>query len=465
VPRQSSKVSGIFSRYGSKAVEAFNKHKGDETEYGNFGDLPPGIDGGIAQLVDCRVLEIKEGKQNAGELMFFARGIVVEPEEVEDPRTGLVVRIKNRNTTLSEPLFHTAGRARETFEDHMAYVLNHLRKLGLSTEDIAATDEEFNSQLATLKESAPFFRFGTWLGPKSEQYPNPRVNHRWEGTLGLEDYTPPDEGSPVEDETGSGSPSGKGNGSVIRPYPAGPTSTPSNPPGRPAAPSPTKTRPTVRGESQNSPAGQPGGKPVSPSARPAARPATPPAGRPSGKPVAQPVVPPSAEPTLEPSSLRSSGHEAYADEFGDLDSLAEKADAEDKESQKTLEAMATEAGVPKDAVKKARSWADVAALIAAAGQPGDEDEEEEESGDENESTEDTEEASPDDSDDEEEDGWDGPVVGDMYSYRIGKRLADVEVLEVNAVKQTVTVKNYSELKGPPIKGVKWAQLIRKPPTE
>jgi hypothetical protein len=27
----------------------------------------------------------------------------------------------------------------------MAYVLNQLRKLGLSTEDIAATDEEFNA--------------------------------------------------------------------------------------------------------------------------------------------------------------------------------------------------------------------------------------------------------------------------------------------------------------------------------
>jgi hypothetical protein len=449
MPRQSSKVSGIFSRYGSKAVEAFNKHKGDETEYGNFGDLPPGIDGGIAQLVDCRVLEIKEGKQNAGELMFFARGVVVEPEQVEDPRTGLVVRIKNRNTTLSEPLFHTPGRARETFEDHMAYVLNHLRKLGLSTEDITATDEEFNSQLATLKESAPFFRFGTWMGPKNDQYPNPRVNHRWEGTQGLEDYTPPDEGSPVEDDaTGPASPSEqlKGNGSATR-QPVSPSSTASNPPGRLAAATPTKTRQTARGTHSNSPTGLPGGKPVD-----SARPSNFFAGSPSGKPVTQPVAPSETE---------------SVDEFGDLDSLAEKADAEDKESQKSLEAMATQAGVPKEAVKKARSWADVAALIAAANQPGDEEEEEggTEVEDEDEGTEGTEEGSPDESDNGEEDEWEGPVVGDMYSYRIGKKLVDVEVLEVNAVKQTVTVKNYSEPKGPPIKGVKWDQLIRKPPTE
>jgi hypothetical protein len=445
MPMQRSKVSGVFSRYGPKAVEAFNKHKGDETEYGNFGDLPPGIDGGIAQLVDCRVLEIKEGKQNAGELMFFARGIVVEPEEVEDPRTGLVVRIKNRNTTLSEPLFHTAGRARETFEDHMAYVLNHLRKLGLSTEDIAATDEEFNSQLATLKESAPFFRFRTWQGPKSDQYPNPRVNHTWEGTQGLEDYTPADEGSPVEDDaTGPASEQSKGNGSATRPV--SPSRTPSNLSGRPSVASPTKTSPTVKETHPNASTGLPGGKTV-PSARPT-RPATPSAGRPSGKPVAQPVTTPAAE---------------AVDEFGDLDSLAEKADAEDKQAQKSLEAMAMKVGVPREAVKKARSWADVAALITAAGQPDDEEEEEVE--DEDEGTEVTEEASPDDSDDGEEDEWDGPVVGDMYSYRIGKRLADVEVLEVNAARQTVTVKNYSEPKGPPLKGVKWSQLIRKPPTE
>jgi hypothetical protein len=454
VPRQSSKVSGIFSRYGSKAVEAFNRHKGDETEYGNFGELPPGIDGGVAQLVDCRVLEIKEGKQNAGELMFFARGVVVEPEEAEDPRTGLVVRTKNRSTTLSEPLFHTPGRARETFEQHMQHVLNQLRRLGLSTEDIAATDEEFNAQLATLKESAPFFRFRTWQGPKSEQYPNPRVNHTWEGTQGLEDYTPPDEGSPVEDDaTGLASPSEqlKGNGSATRSQ-VGPSKTPSNPSGGPSVAPSTPTRPSPQREAPNSSTSLLGGKPV-PSARPAARPATPPAGRPSGKPAAQPVASPAAEST---------------DEFGDLDSLAEKADAEDKESQKSLEAMATQAGVPKEAVKKARSWADVAALIAAAGQLGDEEEEEEgtEVEDEEEVTEGTEEASLDDSDDnEEEDQWDGPAVGDMYSYRVGKRLADVEVLEVNAARQTVTVKNYSEPKGPPIKGVKWDQLVRKPPTE
>jgi hypothetical protein len=442
VPRQSSKVSGIFSRYGSKAVEAFNKHKGDETEYGNFGELPPGIDGGVAQLVDCRVLEIKEGKQNAGELMFFARGVVVEPEEAEDPRTGLVMRTKNRSTTLSEPLFHTPGRARETFEQHMQHVLNQLRMLGLSTEDIAATDEEFNAQLATLKESAPFFRFHTWQGPKSEQYPNPRVNHTWEGTQGLEDYTPPDEGSPVDDETGPPGLSGEDNGSATR-QSVSPSSTPSNPPRRPAVASPTPTRPTTRGTQINSPTGQPGGKPVAPSASSPARP--------SGKRVAQPAAPPAAE---------------VVDEFGDLDSLAEKADAEDKESQKSLEAMAMKVGVPREAVKKARSWADVAALIAAANQPGDEEEEEVGDEGEDESTEVTEEGSPDDSNgDEEEDQWDGPVVGDMYSYRIGKRLADVEVLEVNAARQTVTVKNYSEPKGPPIKGVKWDQLVRKPPTE
>jgi hypothetical protein len=459
MPMQRSKVSGIFSRYGSKAVEAFNKHKADETEYGNFGELPPGIDGGIAQLVDCRVLEIKEGKQNAGELMFFARGVVVEPKEVEDPRTGMVVRIKDRNTIISEPLFYTEGKARETTEEHMAHILNELRKLGLSTEDIAATDEEFNAQLNTLRESAPFFRFRTWQGKASDEYPNPRVNHIWEGTQGLEDYMPPDEGSPVDDDaTGpldpsslrssgheaSAAPSERsgGNGSTTRP----PVS-PSNPPRRPAAATPTKTRPTSQGTQPNSPTGQPGGKPVAPSAHPTARPVTTPAGRPSGKPPVQPVAPLAGEPV---------------DEFGDLDSLAEKADAEDKEAQRTLEAMATSAGVPKDAVKKAHSWADVAALIAAASQPGDEEEGEVE--DENEDTEVPEEVSPDGGD-EEEDEWDGPVVGDMYSYRIGKRLADVEVLEVNAAKQTVTIKNYSEPKGPPIKGVKWNQLIRKPPTE
>jgi hypothetical protein len=68
-----------------------------------------------------------------------------------ESRTGIPPSASRCSILLGEP-----GRPlRNTY----AYVLNQLRKLGLSTEDIAATDEEFNAQLATLKESAPFFRF------------------------------------------------------------------------------------------------------------------------------------------------------------------------------------------------------------------------------------------------------------------------------------------------------------------
>jgi hypothetical protein len=183
-------MSGLAAKLGDAGRKAWEAHKNDEVNYGQGGDLPGGIDNGIAQLVECKFGVYKTG-DNAGEYFFYAAGTVVKPKEHE----GLP--IEGLRTQIMEPMCETPGRSRETIEDHVAWVVNEMKKLGVATEDVAYDDLE--STAAALKESAPYFMFRTWQGEATEQYPNPRVNHTWRKAL--PDYTPEDDGSAVTDNT------------------------------------------------------------------------------------------------------------------------------------------------------------------------------------------------------------------------------------------------------------------------
>jgi hypothetical protein len=184
-------VSGIFAKYGQRLTKAFDAHKTDQTEYSQFGDLPPNIENGIAQLVDCKFVQIQKGKTNEGEWMFYAAGVVKAPK-VQDG-----IPIEGLRTQISEPLFDTPTRGRKTLTDHVAHILNELRKLGADTANLSVNDLE--TTVNALKEAAPHFRFRTWKGDPTPEYPNPRVNHTWNG---LVEYTGDDDpGGAVEDHT------------------------------------------------------------------------------------------------------------------------------------------------------------------------------------------------------------------------------------------------------------------------
>jgi hypothetical protein len=47
--------SDILAKYRDRAQQAHEAHASDETEYSQFGELPDGINGGIAQLVEVKV--------------------------------------------------------------------------------------------------------------------------------------------------------------------------------------------------------------------------------------------------------------------------------------------------------------------------------------------------------------------------------------------------------------------------
>lgn len=188
---KSSILSKLAKHKGSIA-----KHAGDETDYGSGGRLPPGIENGIAQLTQCK---IGESEKN-GELFFYASGTVVKPKAMPDgtPIEGL-------HTSVMRMLSDAKGKdgkVYRTADEQVEWVMNELRKLGADTSDFKGP-EDLLTICEALQEQKPFFRFRTWQGKATEQYPDPRTNETWCGTKGLDDFSP-DSDDGVVDNTGDG---------------------------------------------------------------------------------------------------------------------------------------------------------------------------------------------------------------------------------------------------------------------
>src|SRR3954451_15464179 len=113
MPPQQSK-STLFAKHGARLQKAHEAHKADETDFGNFIDLPPGIDRGVAQLTKCGFGIFKKGN-NEGEWFFQAQGSIIEPVDFGGER------VAGRITKIGpEPICDTpdAKGERKTLEDH-----------------------------------------------------------------------------------------------------------------------------------------------------------------------------------------------------------------------------------------------------------------------------------------------------------------------------------------------------------
>ena len=167
-------AKSINSKLGKKLETAVKKHRSTPVENKGQVELPHGIEGGIAKLVDCKFGIYKSGKME-GEFYFLARGIVVSPKLHEGmPVEGL-------STMIMEPVCDTPTYSRKTIDDHVKWVLNELKKLGADTAEISA--EELETLVGVLKDSQPYFRFRTWRGEATEAFPNPRTQHQWQGHI------------------------------------------------------------------------------------------------------------------------------------------------------------------------------------------------------------------------------------------------------------------------------------------
>lgn len=217
-----SKKSSLSSELGAMGKQAFEEHKGDETKYDTGSRLPAGIENGVAQLTMMKFDKYKDG-DNKGKWYFYAAGTVIEPKLHNGaPCSGL-------QTSIMEPLCETPNKSRKTVSDHLSRILNELRLFDVETKSLGFDDLEPVTTI--LVQRAPYFRFRTWKGDPTKEFPNPRVNEVWGGVKGLEEYVPPSASDEVNDQSGDfeGVPSEEASGPPNSPPPSNTTQSSGDP--------------------------------------------------------------------------------------------------------------------------------------------------------------------------------------------------------------------------------------------
>ena len=202
-----TKKSGLLGR-------SLKKHAKDETTYGpDYSNLPGGITGGIAKLVEAKIGIYQKGA-NKGKQFIFLSGTVVEPKkamnEVKAWKDDRVVTVSNTEMVV-EGLFtnQTLPLCEVTrisdgvvveLDDNVESALNEVRKIGGEdcTEGID-TEEDLIEVLKSLKEEEIYFKFSTSASEPSAKYPdNPRV---WENWRGSTDYVEDEDDDSIVDDT------------------------------------------------------------------------------------------------------------------------------------------------------------------------------------------------------------------------------------------------------------------------
>lgn len=164
----------VFAKLGERGRQAHAEAVTKPIEVGE-GGLPPGIDGGVAQVIAIDFGEFSAGT-NKGKPFFRATAIVEQPVE----HAGLRTFLPNQ---FGEPLCDTATGKRKTFQEHYDFMVQSIGMLlGVQpgqTLDIGYDDVEPTCQ--QIVADGPRVRFRTWKGEPTKEFPNPRVNHVWEG--------------------------------------------------------------------------------------------------------------------------------------------------------------------------------------------------------------------------------------------------------------------------------------------
>lgn len=183
------------------------------------GDLPAGIDFGVAKLTDLKVDKYKTGK-DAGKFYMYLAGTVLGPKTVVVD--GQTVRIEGKRTSKTLPMCETKNSKGvvKSAEENIAVALAEIKKLMVEKpNDEETLDPSDPAQLGLiipqLLDAAPVFGFRTWKGEPTETYKNPRTNHVWQGLVSAEDAQAAVDdvaNSAVVDETDSGDAGDSGEG-------------------------------------------------------------------------------------------------------------------------------------------------------------------------------------------------------------------------------------------------------------
>ena len=196
MPSQVAK-SGFSAKYGNSLSRSVGAHAKDETSYSRFGNLPGGINNGVAQLIEAK-FDTHDSGDHEGDYYFYCAGTVVSPDKAPDGTP-----IKGLRTSYTELMYDTVNSKGVTVtqDEHVSNMLNEMRKLGGDTSHVTS-GEDLENLATALVQAAPHFRFTTSQGKPTPEYPDPRVWENWSGSKGLENYTPSSNDRPVTDNTG-----------------------------------------------------------------------------------------------------------------------------------------------------------------------------------------------------------------------------------------------------------------------
>lgn len=392
--------SALLKRLGPKFEQAFQSAKGEVLEVRR--DLPGGIKNGIARLVDCKFDEHKDGA-NKGKVFFYAAASVLEPAFFNDGHRSF--KIEGLRTSITEPIYDTPNRSRKTLEEHAQWVTKMLGLLygrpltdfneGTDMADVVALlleEQPFISfETSTLPQAKAVQKGKSWfvvqngradVGPFAtqealkEKFPNiggdPMIYHSWGGRV---DYT-----------------------SVVTEAVQDNSTLPTNgsPPETEAARVTNRLLP--RGVQRST----------------------------TQVPEPSPAEEPEIVGDIDPSQF---------DEFGDLDSLAERADAQDAKAQDQLKAIALKAGISEEDFDASKTFQDAKEMILNVGKT-DGGEERIEEGSEG-------EPEPEPRTIKKEDIWMYQVPtfdGKTKRWLPAKKAVECEVMSVNVKERTCTLK-------------------------
>lgn len=215
-------LSGVFGdgRNVAKAIAADTSLPAT-----GYQDPPPGIRKGIAQLEEVKFDVYKSGT-NEGKPYFSATANILEPYEHTFTPTSqgeadgeeTTVKVAGMMTRIQIPCFDqkpnsgpNMGKVTATADDQLKKAAQQMRALGADTSKVRVASDlidvaELLTNVSRNPETPIYINFSTSVRKAMKKGEADGVWQNWNGTQGLEDYTPPQEGaaeSATDDQTGS----------------------------------------------------------------------------------------------------------------------------------------------------------------------------------------------------------------------------------------------------------------------
>jgi len=188
---KSTGKSSIYEKLKKQGVmQAHKTYKAAPVEMPKQGggEIPAGIENGVAKLVALEMKEYGKETRNPGKPFVFLSGVCMEPDNVKGQRCkGL--RVNKRFDLFQKE--NKEGEVYQTFEEGWKKFLNELKKLGVDTSETDPEEIVEGDILSDLVEEGIHFKFSTWQ-PKDSDY----VNITLRGLI--EDY---EEGGEDEEES------------------------------------------------------------------------------------------------------------------------------------------------------------------------------------------------------------------------------------------------------------------------